>query len=201
MELGLLLIRVVVGGLLAGHGVQKLFGRLGGLGLDGTGGYLATHGFLPGRPFAALAGLAELIGGLFVLAGLAALAGLAELIGGLFLLAGLATPLAAALVVATMIVAARTDHVGKGLWIFNGGAEYALTMASIGLGLAIVGPGSLSIDNLVGIEAGGPAAGLLALAIAAIGATAVLMARTRPMVGMQDNEPAPPDSTMDGMAA
>jgi len=100
-----------------------------------------------------------------------------------------------------MIVAARTDHVGKGLWIFNGGAEYAMTMASIGLGLAIVGPGSLSIDNLVGIEAGGPAAGLLALAIAAIGATAVLMARTRPMVGMQDNEPAPPDSTMDGMAA
>ena len=182
MELGLLLIRVVVGGLLAGHGVQKLFGRLGGLGLDGTGGYLATHGFRPGRPFAALAGLAELI-------------------GGLFLLSGLATPLAAALVVATMIVAARTDHVGKGLWIFNGGAEYALTMASIGLGLAIVGPGSLSIDNLVGIEAGGPAAGLLALAIAAIGATAVLMARTRPMVGMQDNEPAPPDSTMDGMAA
>ena len=171
MELGLLLIRVVVGGLFAGHGVQKLFGWLGGHGLDGTGGYLASHGFLPGRPFAALAGLAELI-------------------GGLLLFAGLATPLAAALVVSTMIVAARTDHVGKGLWIFNGGAEYALTMASIGLGLAIVGPGGLSLDELVGLELGGPVAGLVALAVAAIGATAVLMARTRPMVDMLADDPA-----------
>jgi putative oxidoreductase len=182
MELGLLLIRVVVGGLLAGHGVQKLFGRLGGLGLDGTGGYLATHGFRPGRPFAALAGLAELI-------------------GGLFLLAGLATPLAAALVVSTMIVAARTDHVGKGLWIFNGGAEYALTMASIGLGLAIVGPGELSIDQLVGIESSGPVAGLVALAVAAIGATAVLRARTRPMVDMLADDRAAADPMPDSRAA
>jgi putative oxidoreductase len=182
MELGLLLIRVVAGGLLAGHGVQKLFGRLGGSGLDGTGGYLASHGFMPGRPFAALAGLAELI-------------------GGLFLLAGLATPLAAALVVSTMIVAARTDHVGKGLWIFNGGAEYALTMASIGLGLAIVGPGELSIDQLVGIEFSGPAAGLVAIAVAAIGATAVLMARTRPMVDMRAADPAAADPIPDSRAA
>jgi putative oxidoreductase len=170
MELGLLLIRVVVGGLLAGHGVQKLFGRLGGPGLDGTGDYLATHGFLPGRPFAALAGAAELT-------------------GGALLLAGLATPVAAALIVSTMIVAARTDHAGKGLWIFNGGAEYPLTVASIGLGLAIVGAGDLSLDQLAGLEFGGPVAGLVALAVAALGATAVLMARTRPMVDMAD-EPA-----------
>ena len=182
MELGLLLIRVVVGGLLAGHGVQKLFGRLGGLGLDGTGGYLATHGFLPGRPFAALAGLAEVI-------------------GGLFLIAGLATPLAAALIVSTMIVAARTDHVGKGLWIFNGGAEYVLTVASIGLGLAIVGPGDLSLDQLLGLESGGPVAGLVALALAAIGATAVLMARTRPMVDMLADDPAAADPMTDSSAA
>jgi putative oxidoreductase len=182
MELGLLLIRVVAGGLLAGHGVQKLFGWLGGSGLDGTGGYLASHGFLPGRPFAALAGLAELI-------------------GGLFLLAGLATPLAAALVVSTMIVAARTDHVGKGLWIFNGGAEYALTMASIGLGLAIAGPGALSIDQFVGIESSGLVAGLVALAVAAIGATAVLLSRTRPMVDTLAADAAAADPIPDSRAA
>jgi putative oxidoreductase len=181
MDLGLLLIRVVVGGLLAGHGIQKLFGRLGGHGLDGTGGYLATHGFLPGRPFAALAGLAELI-------------------GGLLLVAGLATPLAAALIVSTMIVAARTDHAGKGLWVFNGGAEYALTVASIGLGLAIVGPGDLSLDQLVGLESGGPVAGLVALAVAAIGATAVLMARTRPMVDMHADDLAAANPMADSRA-
>jgi putative oxidoreductase len=100
-----------------------------------------------------------------------------------------------------MIVAARTDHVGKGLWIFNGGAEYALTMASIGLGLAIVGPGELSIDQLVGIEFSGPAAGLVAIAVAAIGATAVLMARTRPMVDMRAADPAAADPIPDSRAA
>jgi putative oxidoreductase len=181
MELGLLLIRVVVGGLLAGHGIQKLFGRLGGYGLDGTGGYLETHGFLPGRLFAALAGAAELT-------------------GGALLLAGLATPLAATVIVSTMIVAARTDHAGKGLWIFNGGAEYALTVASIGLGLAIVGPGDLSLDRLAGLEFGGPVAGLAALAVAAIGATTILMARTRPMVDMAD-EPAAADPMTESRAA
>ncbi len=182
MDLGLLIIRLVVGGLIAGHGAQKLFGRFGGLGLDGTAGYLVTHGLRPGRLFAALAGLAELI-------------------GGLLLVAGLATPFAAALIVSTMIVAARTDHVGKGLWIFNGGAEYALTVASIGLGLAIVGPGGLSIDHRLGLEVAGPAGGLIALAVATIGASMVLMARTRPVPSLQSKAAASADPMTERTAA
>jgi putative oxidoreductase len=182
MDLGLLIIRLVVGGLLAGHGAQKLFGRLGGLGLDGTGAYLATHGLIPGRRFAALAGLAELV-------------------GGLLLIAGLATPVAAALIVSTMIVAARTDHAGKGLWVFNGGAEYALTVASVGLGLAIVGPGDLSLDQLVGLESSGPVVGLVVLVVAAIGATAILIARTRPMVALHGDGPAAAGPMADPRAA
>ena len=111
MQVGLLLIHAVIGALLAGHGAQKLFGAFGGYGLEGTGGYMEGFGLRPGKPFAALAGTAELV-------------------GGLLLAAGLLTPLAAALIAATMLVAARTDHAGKGLWIFNGGAEYVLTVSA-----------------------------------------------------------------------
>src|ERR671930_1663312 len=131
MEVGLLLIHVVIGTLLAGHGAQKLFGILGGYGLDGTGGYMEGFGLRPGRFFAAAAGSAELV-------------------GGLLLAAGLFTPLAAALIAATMFVAARTDHAGKGLWIFNGGSEYVLTVAAVVLGLAFNGPGVWSLDRATG---------------------------------------------------
>ena len=36
MELGLLVLRVVVGAMFIGHGSQKLFGLFGGHGLSGT---------------------------------------------------------------------------------------------------------------------------------------------------------------------
>jgi uncharacterized membrane protein YphA (DoxX/SURF4 family) len=47
-DLGLLALRVVSGGLLTGHGGQKLFGWFGGYGLVGTGEFLASVGFHPG---------------------------------------------------------------------------------------------------------------------------------------------------------
>src|SRR5919199_836875 len=76
-DLGLLVLRLVVGGLLAGHGAQKLFGWFGGFGLLGTGGYLASLGFRPGVVFAALAGLAEVVGGLLLVAAAGTETGLA----------------------------------------------------------------------------------------------------------------------------
>ena len=69
MSAGLLLIRLVVGVLLAGHGTQKLFGWLGGYGIEGTGQFFEGIGFRPGKTFAALAGLSETLGGLLFLLG------------------------------------------------------------------------------------------------------------------------------------
>src|SRR5262249_41956734 len=60
MDIALLVLRVVVGGLFAGHGAQKLFGWFGGHGLQKTGGFFESLGFRPGLPFAFLAGAAEL---------------------------------------------------------------------------------------------------------------------------------------------
>jgi putative oxidoreductase len=56
MDAGLFVGRVVLGLLMAGHGAQKLFGWFGGYGLNGTGGFLESLGFRPGRVFAAACG-------------------------------------------------------------------------------------------------------------------------------------------------
>lgn len=49
MELGLVVLRVVVGGLFAGHGSQKLFGWFGGHGREGTGQFFESVGRLSAR--------------------------------------------------------------------------------------------------------------------------------------------------------
>jgi uncharacterized membrane protein YphA (DoxX/SURF4 family) len=51
-DLALLVLRVVTGGLLAGHGAQKLFGSFGGPGLNGTASWLESMGLRPGALWA-----------------------------------------------------------------------------------------------------------------------------------------------------
>ena len=102
MNEGLLLLRLTVGLTLAAHGAQKRFGSFGGPGLETTGQGFAGLGFHPGRRHALLAGVVELGGGLLVALG--------------FL-----TPLAAAIVIGVMVVAALTAHVGRGFFISKGG--------------------------------------------------------------------------------
>src|SRR5437870_8489693 len=98
MDAGLLVARVVFGLVMAAHGTQKLFGWFGGYGLAGTGGFLELLGFVPGRRNALAAGLAETA-------------------GGLLLALGFATPLAAAMIVAVMFVAAISVHLKQGFFI------------------------------------------------------------------------------------
>jgi putative oxidoreductase len=171
MEAGLLLIHVVIGGFVAAHGSQKLFGILGGFGLEGTGGYLEGFGLRPGKLFAFAAGAAELV-------------------GGVAFAAGFFTPGAAALIGATMLVAARTDHAGKGFWIYNGGNEYVLTNMTVVIGLAFYGAGEWSADNAIGWDVAGVAWGLGALGAAAIGAGGVLALRRRTQSTPVPTEPA-----------
>src|SRR5258707_15184350 len=99
MAIGLLLVRLVFGGLMAAHGSQKLFGWLGGYGLTGTGTFFEQLGFRPGRLFAAAAGLTEVLGGGFVAGG-----------GG--------GPNGPAVVGSGMIGAGMSG--GLGLWLFGG---------------------------------------------------------------------------------
>ena len=66
-NLGVLVLRATMGGLLAGHGAQKLFGSFNGPGLESTSEFMEMLGLNPGRPWAYLAGLSELGGALTVL--------------------------------------------------------------------------------------------------------------------------------------
>jgi hypothetical protein len=63
VDVGLLILRIVVGSLLVGHGCRKLLGWFGGGGLVGTAWYFRSVGYRPPRAMAALAGGAELVGG------------------------------------------------------------------------------------------------------------------------------------------
>ncbi|GAX88486.1 DoxX family protein [Effusibacillus lacus] len=125
MNAGLLVIRLVVGLLFAGHGAQKLFGWFGGYGIKGTAGWMESIGIKPGVPMVILAGLAELVGGLLFAA-------------GLFL------PVAAVLLIGAMLVAILKVHGSNGLWATNNGYEYNLVLIAVVLGVTLIGAGEFS---------------------------------------------------------
>jgi putative oxidoreductase len=131
LDLGLLIVRVVVGLLFVGHGTQKLFGWFGGHGLPATAGFFGQLGY-PVPRFAALA------------------AGLTEATAGALLALGLLTPLAAAGLIGVMLNAAIAVHRRNGLWISNGGYEYNLVLIAVAAGIALSGPGGWSLDALFG---------------------------------------------------
>ncbi|MEH7300060.1 DoxX family protein [Neobacillus drentensis] len=127
INLGLLIIRLVVGVLFIGHGAQKLFGKFGGYGLKGTGGWFESIGMKPGVTMALFAGLAELI-------------------GGILFAVGFLTPLAALLIAGTMIMAIVKVHAPNGLWATSNGYEYNLTLLAVAIGVALTGPGKYALD-------------------------------------------------------
>ena len=63
MTLGRLTLRLTVGGLMMGHGLQKLKGSFGGPGLDATARSMGALGLHPARHQAWAAGLSETVGG------------------------------------------------------------------------------------------------------------------------------------------
>ena len=161
MAIGLLLLRLVVGLTMATHRAQKLFGWFGGYGLNGTGGFLEQLGFVPGRRNALFAGLAEGV-------------------GGVLLAVGFATPVAAAMIVAVMLVASVSAHVKNGFFNHQQGYEYLLILATAALTFAFTGPGPLSVDAVLGINASGLAWGVGALAVGLVGGVGQLVRRQAP---------------------
>jgi putative oxidoreductase len=160
MELGLLLLRLTVGLTLAAHGAQKLFGWFGSPGLDVIGQHFEGLGFYPGRRQALMAGLVEFG-------------------GGLLLAIGLLTPLGAALAFSVMIVAAVSVHLKNGFFITRGGIEYTVVLGLAGLTLAFTGPGTVSLDALLGLPTahGGAVWGLGAFVVGVIGGTGQIAQR------------------------
>ena len=130
-DAGLLALRLGVGGALAAHGAQKLFGWFGGYGLEGTGQFMQSLGF-PGS------GKQN-----------AMVAGATEFGGGVLLALGLGTAPAGAALAGEMIVAGST-HAPNGFFNTNGGYELPATFGLVSAVLAVGGPGRFSLDQAFG---------------------------------------------------
>jgi putative oxidoreductase len=130
-DLSLLVGRLTLGGYVAAHGVQKLFGAFGGHGVDQTGQMFEMTGLRPGKQLAIAAGASETAGGLFTAL-------------------GSAWPVGPVATASTMAVAATTAHRGKGFLAATGGPELPLTNFAFALVLATGSAGRYSLDHLLG---------------------------------------------------
>ena len=155
MDLALFVLRIVVGGLFAAHGAQKLFGSFGGHGIAGTGQFFESLGLRPGERHARLAGLGEFG-------------------GGLLLVFGFLTPLGAAAIIGTMTVAILTVHATKGWQNTDGGYEYNVVLGAAAFALAAAGPGAWSLDHALGLD-WGTGWGFVALAGGILGGMGALI--------------------------
>ena len=129
MDLGLVILRVVFGLLMIGHGTQKLFGWFRGPGLHGASGFVGARGYAPAKFWTATGSLAEAVGGL------------------LFLL-GFLSPLGSIAIAAAMLTAISFQW--PKFWTAEGGYEHALMVLTAAVGVGITGPGGYSLDAALG---------------------------------------------------
>jgi putative oxidoreductase len=131
LDFTLLIVRVVLGITFIIHGGQKLFGWFGGPGIQkfsqGMSRFGGAHTTLMGW-----------------------MAALSEFGGAVLLLIGLLTPLAAAFVISTMLVATVSVHLKNGFLSSKGGYEYNISLITLLLILLLLGAGAISFDHLLG---------------------------------------------------
>jgi putative oxidoreductase len=128
VELVLLVLRIGLGLIFVGHGLQKVFAVFSGPGIKGFSGMLSSLGFSPALFWAYIAAYTELI-------------------GGLLLILGILTRTASLLIFILMIVATFKVHLFKGFFLSSGGFEYNLLIICVCIALMLLGPGKFSIFN------------------------------------------------------
>ncbi len=130
-DIGLLLLRFAVGGVLFAHGAQKVFGLWGGVGIADFARMLEGYGYQQSVTLSWVTGVAELVGGAFVVL-------------------GVLTPLAAAGLLAIMINAVLVK-LNNGFFITAttgaGGVEFDLVLGLASAALVFTGPGRIALDN------------------------------------------------------
>ena len=130
LDILMLVLRLWAGVVMLAHGANHARN------LDGTASWFQSKGFRAPRLNAMLSAYNELA------------------IGSALILGLLSAPAAAGLA-ATMLVAFWSIHRFAGFFVFHRpdeGYEYVVTLALVGLAIAVVGPGSASIDAVIGID-------------------------------------------------
>ena len=155
VNLALLGLRLILGGVMLAHGINHI---LGGGKIAGTGRWFASLGMKPGIVHAWLASVTEVV-------------------GGVLLVLGLLTPFGCAAVVGVMLVALITNHRTNGFFIFRPGEgyEYVLTLTVVATCLAMLGAGEWSLDDALDLDLAG-ATGLWIVLVAGVGGALALLA-------------------------
>lgn len=127
LDVGLLVLRLVLGATFIAHGLQKVFGLFGGAGIDGFAQGLDRFGFRATTVLSWVTGLTELLGGALVLL-------------------GAATPLAAAGLLGVMInvVLLKLDN---GFFGPPAGFEFEVVLGGLAAGLILTGAGRIAVDS------------------------------------------------------
>src|SRR5579884_2011904 len=154
LDIAFLIPRVIIGLLFMGHGLQKLLGWFGGGGIGGPAGFFEKLGIYPAGPWAVIAGLGELL-------------------GGLALALGFATPIAAALLTVVMLTAIAFVHLPNGLWVARGGVEYPLVVIAVSAFFGLAGAGQYALDAYWHLSWPTPQAYAIGLILAVIIAAAL----------------------------
>ncbi|GAA4658093.1 DoxX family protein [Amycolatopsis dongchuanensis] len=129
LSFGLLVLRLVLGGTLGAHGLQKVFGLFGGPGISEFSRILGDQGYTSQTTL------------------LSWLGGVTEIVGGALLVLGLFTPAAAAALLAVTANAVYLQY-REGFFLGDGsGFEYHLVLAGIAFALLFTGPGGILVDT------------------------------------------------------
>jgi putative oxidoreductase len=132
-DIAMLVLRVGIGGIFVAHGLQKLLGWWGGPGWQGWQGFIGYLGLRPSLFWASISLVAELG-------------------GGLALIAGLFVPLAGAGLVAQTIVLFKKVHWPNGFWSPDGGIEFPIALFVGAFAVQLLGPGAWAFDSLLPVD-------------------------------------------------
>jgi putative oxidoreductase len=154
LDLGLLVLRLVLGGLFVAHALQHLFGWFQGDGINGTVKLIESFGFHSNTTALAWA------------------TGVTELAGGVFVALGLFTPAGAAAILGLM---------GSAIWVkfnahdFAGRVELESIYGAAAFALLFIGPGRVSLDRPTPWYRHASAFGVVFFLLAAAAMVTVLM--------------------------
>jgi putative oxidoreductase len=157
--LGLLILRLGIGLIIAAHGAQKLFGVWGGPGMAKWTQSVQRLRIRPAQPWAWVAALSELG-------------------GGVLLALGLLSPLGSLAIIGAMLVAIATVHLAKGFWAAKGGYEFNLSLMVGAAALAFTGVGPYSLDGALRIHLPEPLTLIVGTIGLIIGVSATLLSRS-----------------------
>ena len=142
-DLGLLVLRVAIGGVVIAHGFIKIGWPIsigearGRTALRGLAGWFGSLGFWPPMFWALVATGAEIVGSVLTILGL----------GG---------PIGPGLLFGDLVIVTLVAHVPSGFWAGGGkqlaGVEFPIPLTAGALAIALIGNGGWSLDSALAIS-------------------------------------------------